>query len=82
MSDYYAQRRAASRAMYPRITDNRTAAATHNPQAREGYTVRQSHGGGWVVDVNSGVIVEYHDTLAAALAAVQRIHRAMGGTHE
>jgi hypothetical protein len=46
MGDYYAQRRTAARAMYPRVTDNRTAAGTYNPIAREGYTVRQSHGGG------------------------------------
>ncbi len=77
MSDYYAQRRAASRAMYPRSTDNRTAAATHTPQASECYTVLP-HPRGWVVDVNGGVITEYHDTLGAALAAVQRIHEAWG----
>jgi hypothetical protein len=78
VSDYYAQHRAASRAIYPRITDNRTAAATYNPQAREGYTVRQSHGGGWVVDGNGGVIVEYHDTLGEALAAIRRMNEAGG----
>ena len=78
MSDYYAQRRAASRAMYPRITDNRTAPATYNPQAREGYTVRQSHAGGWVVDGNGGHAVEYHDTLGGALAAIRRMNEAWG----
>jgi len=77
VSDYYAQRRAASRAMYPRITDNRTAAATHNPQAREGYTV-QSHGDGWVLKGGGGDAVEYHDTLGAALAAIRRMNEAGG----
>ncbi len=78
MSDYYAQRRAASRAVYPRITDNRTAAATYNPQAREGYTVRQSHGGGWVLTGGGGDAVEYHDTLGEALAAIRRMNEAGG----
>lgn len=74
MSDYYAPRRAASRAMYPRITDNRTRAATYNPAAREGYTVRQSHGGGWVMESDGGAVVEYHDTLAQALASIQTMN--------
>lgn len=74
MSDYHAPRRAASRAMYPRIRDNRTRAATYNPAAREGYTVRQSHGGGWVMESDSGAVVEYHDTLAEALASIQTMN--------
>ena len=78
MSDYYAERRAATRAMYPRITDNRTAAATYNPQAREGYTVRQSHGGGWVLTGGGGAAVAYHDTLTEALAAIRRMNAAGG----
>jgi hypothetical protein len=75
MSDYYAQRRAASLAMYPRITDNRTPAATYNPSAREGYTVRQSHGGGWVLEFGGGD-VQYHDTLGQALAAIHQMNQA------
>ena len=74
MSDYYAQRRAASLGMYPRITDNLTAAATYNLH-REGYTV-QSHGGGWVLTGGGGNAVEYHDTLGAALAAIRRMNEA------
>jgi hypothetical protein len=77
VTDYYAQRRAASRAMYPRITDNRTAAATYNPQAREGYTV-QSQGDGWVLTGGGGDAVEYHDTLGEALAAIRRMNEAGG----
>ncbi len=76
MSDYYAQRRAASRAMYPRITDNRPTPATYNLH-REGYTV-QSHGGGWVLTDGGGDAVEYHDTLGAALAAIRRMNEAGG----
>lgn len=75
MSDYYAQRVNAARAMYPRITDNRTPAATYNPSAREGYTVRQSHGGGWVLECG-GADVQYHDTLGQALAAIQQMNNA------
>ena len=74
--DYYAGRRAAAEAMYPRITGNRTPAATYYPSAREGYTVRQSHGGGWVLEFDGGMNVEYHDTLGAALASIQRMNRA------
>jgi hypothetical protein len=74
MSDYYAQRRAASLAMYPRITDNRAAAATYNLH-REGYTV-QSLDVGWVLTGGDGDAVEYHDTLGAALAAIRRMNEA------
>jgi hypothetical protein len=76
VSDYYAQRRAASRAMYPRITDNRTTAATYNLH-REGYTVNALDVG-WVLTGGGGDAVEYHDTLGAALAAIRRMNEAGG----
>ena len=72
--DYYAGRRAAAEAMYPRITGN--TVTNYILSAREGYTVRQSHGGGWVLEVGDDISVEYHDTLGAALASIQRMNRA------